>query len=316
MNNIIKKNLKPRKYLISYLNIILSINNRPTNIYIYNMNQSRTSSKLVLSNSISSANDLLEIISLIKSNKKNETSNFITPLLKMRKHLIDWLIVVSKKLKLSNQCYFLAVEIFDNVLEKLLNINSYQLHLLAVVCLIIASKYEEIKFIGIRTAVRSICQNKYSEDEIKEAELFILRVLKFKIRRIYFEEFAYVILSEFDNNGRQKLSSANEYVFKASIFIYKLVLQNYELYRNYDELTLYFAILYFCISNEMKHEKLKNKFNFFQFLEFANTFNIKSKSLISYSEMIKIDYFQFLDDNEDREFLRSCEYLSLINSAL
>jgi len=201
-------------------------------------------------------------------------------ILSLRGDLIDWLLIVCSTLKLNDLTYFMAVEIFDRVLEKI-ELNDVEgLHILVITSLIIASKYNEVRSIGLDFAVKSICHNKYTKEQLRDTEMIILKTINFKIVPIHFEEFALEISNQIIENKQsdnlrdlspsktlqKSLKSLDQSsIPKALNFVYKLVLQDYESYRTSDNITLYFAILYFTLSNGLKVEQLKVKFKSFKF---------------------------------------------------
>jgi len=265
------------------------------------------------------------------------------------------MLVVKKKLKLSDQCYCISVDLLDTVIsvtqEKIV---PEDVHLLSVCCLILASKYEEITFIGIDFANKGICHEKYTREQIKGTEMFILQSLKFRMRRNFFEDFATLIVDEVvkpsststsatsyarhsdpqvslirDRGPMQRLNPCAkrksqsekkvtwnkrpvvETMVKASNFVYKLVVQDYNLFRKCDKLTLYFAVLYFCLDNGLKNDRFKVPFRSFKFFEIADHFKLKMKDIVNFSEKIKENFGDLLKSHKESEYLYKIEYYSL-----
>lgn len=69
------------------------------------------------------------------------------------------------------------------------NAPSSELHLTGVVAMFIASKYEDVVPLMMRTVVQKIGHNKFDLKVIEEKELEILRVLGFKVGQPTTKEF-------------------------------------------------------------------------------------------------------------------------------
>ncbi|KAL3123571.1 hypothetical protein niasHT_001298 [Heterodera trifolii] len=63
---------------------------------------------------------------------------------RMRQILVDWLVHVQVRLKLTNETFSLSVYILDRSLLALIEINKTNLQLLGVTCIFIAAKFEEM----------------------------------------------------------------------------------------------------------------------------------------------------------------------------
>lgn len=95
----------------------------------------------------------------------------------MRRILVDWLLRVHYNFKLSAETFFLAVSITDRYLSKV-QAHKLNLQLIGVTALLIASKYEDIYAIEIKSIVL-ICNKTYKREEILDMELSILITLDF-----------------------------------------------------------------------------------------------------------------------------------------
>jgi len=254
--------------------------------------------------------DLREIVSDMNKKTNPIKKNLNATLQEARQKLIDWMLVVSKGMKLSVQCYTFAVEIFDCFLEKSSdNLDTDYLHLICVVCIVLASKYEEVKYVSIDTAHRLICHKKHSKEELKAAELHILKTLKYKLERVYFEEFSNLLL---ECTLKKSSPESKKDILNVTLSIYKLIIQNYNFYRNVDKLTLYFSILYFVLNNEFKIEKLRVSFQSFKFFEIADQFNVKMKDVLILVQQIKTLYDDMLNKPSEYEYLYGKEFILLI----
>merc|ERR1739838_61276 len=98
---------------------------------------------------------------------------------RMRAVLIDWLIEVHRKFKLSRPSYFLAVNMVDRYLSKQ-SVERTKLQLLGCTCLWIASKYHEIYAPEMDDFVY-ISDKAFSTEQLTEMEVDVLKTLSFEL---------------------------------------------------------------------------------------------------------------------------------------
>ena len=106
-----------------------------------------------------------------------ESPFYIRP--SMRAILVDWLVEVHEKFSLVPETLLLGI----NIMDRFLSFNKAtvsKLQLLAVTSLFIAAKFEEVNLPTV-TTYSYITDGAASIDDIKSAELFILKSLKFQI---------------------------------------------------------------------------------------------------------------------------------------
>lgn len=100
----------------------------------------------------------------------------------LRTKFIDWLIEVTHTLESDKPTLFLAVDILDTFLfETNKQINNKELHLYGVVCLYIASKFEDLYPTRLTFVADRICHKKYSIDLLKETEIEIVNTIGFDL---------------------------------------------------------------------------------------------------------------------------------------
>ncbi|EEB08965.1 G2/M B-type cyclin Cdc13 [Schizosaccharomyces japonicus yFS275] len=98
---------------------------------------------------------------------------------KMRGILTDWLIEVHSRFRLLPETLFLSVNIIDRFLS--LRVCSLsKLQLVGITALFIASKYEEVMCPSVQNFVY-MADGGYDEEEILQAEQYILRVLEYNL---------------------------------------------------------------------------------------------------------------------------------------
>ncbi|KAI8323280.1 hypothetical protein GQ54DRAFT_114954 [Martensiomyces pterosporus] len=96
-----------------------------------------------------------------------------------RSILVEWLVQVHHRFNLLPETLYLCINFVDRFLStKEILINKLQL--VGAVCLLLASKYEEIHVPSIKDMVYMVEKN-YTEEEILRAERFLLRMLNFDL---------------------------------------------------------------------------------------------------------------------------------------
>lgn len=77
--------------------------------------------------------------------------------------MIDWMVEVMTTFKCSDQTFFLAVALMDRFFKNTQkNLTGADLHLTGVVSMLIASKYEDVQPILMKTAVAKIGHSKFT----------------------------------------------------------------------------------------------------------------------------------------------------------
>ncbi|KAH3664384.1 hypothetical protein WICMUC_005769 [Wickerhamomyces mucosus] len=98
---------------------------------------------------------------------------------KMRSILVDWIVEVHLRFRLLPETLFLAINLMDRFMSKEI-VQIEKLQLLATSSLFIAAKYEEVYSPSVKN-YSYVTDGGYTEDEIIEAEQFILQTLDFNI---------------------------------------------------------------------------------------------------------------------------------------
>lgn len=98
---------------------------------------------------------------------------------KMRGILVDWLLEVHTRFRLLPETLFLSVNIIDRFLSsKVVQLD--RLQLVGVTAMFVASKYEEVLSPHI-TNFRSVADDGFTENEILQAEKFVLQALDYDL---------------------------------------------------------------------------------------------------------------------------------------
>ena len=102
-----------------------------------------------------------------------------------RAKMVDWIVEVLTAFKCSDQTFFIAVGLLDRYFDALSKENKcfelHDLHLTGIACMFMASKYEDIYPLLMKTVYNKIAHKKVSVEAIRAKEIDILRALGFKL---------------------------------------------------------------------------------------------------------------------------------------
>jgi hypothetical protein len=102
-----------------------------------------------------------------------------------RAKMVDWMVEVMTAFKCADQTFFLAISIMDRYFAKLSQqgeqIKLQDLHTIGITCMFMASKYEDIYPLLLRTVYQKIGHKKIASSDIRDRELMILRALGFQL---------------------------------------------------------------------------------------------------------------------------------------
>lgn len=116
---------------------------------------------------------------------------------RMRMRMIDWMIEVINNYKCDQSVFFQAVHLMDsyfNIVKR--SIEPSELHLIGVTCMFIASKYNDIYPLRLKTMQDKIAHKKLSEKEIKEKESEIMYLRSYKLGDVTAWDFLSIYLEE------------------------------------------------------------------------------------------------------------------------
>ncbi|KAM6059750.1 G2/mitotic-specific cyclin-B2 [Theristicus caerulescens] len=100
---------------------------------------------------------------------------------RMRAILVDWLVQVHSRFALLQETLYMCVALIDRFLQSRL-VPRRSLQLVGVAALFLASKYEEMHSPDVTDFVY-ITDNAYTDDEVREMEIMILKELNFNLGR-------------------------------------------------------------------------------------------------------------------------------------
>ena len=160
----------------------------------------------------------------------------------LRMKMINWMIEVLTIFKCSQETFFLSVNLLDLYIFKSKNILfNEDIHLIGLVCMFIASKFEDIYFIPISDIENTIGYNYFNKEQIKNMELKILNVISFdNIFNTSVYDFLQIYLFDFYTCNQSKiLESENIFsqIKETSIYLSKVSL---------------FSDSFYCVNNTFK----------------------------------------------------------------
>ena len=104
----------------------------------------------------------------------------ITPYIRSR--MVDWIIEVLTNFHCDDQTFFITMSLMDRYFKNCRDVKEIShLHITGVTCMFIASKFEDINPLRMKTVDEKISQKKIPIENIKALEMEVLKVVKYKI---------------------------------------------------------------------------------------------------------------------------------------
>ena len=102
-----------------------------------------------------------------------------------RARMVDWMFEVIYAFKMSEQTFFLSVQYLDRfICQVKRKLKLEELHLIGITCMFVASKYEDITPLYLKTMVKKVSHGKIKADQIMKLEREIVSTLKFKLASV------------------------------------------------------------------------------------------------------------------------------------
>lgn len=229
--------------------------------------------------------ELVETVELIESQNKIKYNIDDKLLILLRNQIVKWIWKVMILIDVSKKTIFEAIDIFDSVLENF-DLHDTEdlfkdLNLISIVSMVIASKFQEVNYIGF-DLIQSLSKTKFRKLEIIKMERLIMLNTPIKVN--YLEEFVYLIFKTFKNS-----TSSNEtFDFKFKVLkycniVYFRAVKDYGFYKKRKTLYFYFAVFYISV-NKSKCVNIDLNNHIFSI---AKYFNLKKKSLIECIEELE-----------------------------
>ena len=100
----------------------------------------------------------------------------------LRARMVDWMIEVLTNFKCDDLSFFLAVNLMDRFFLGTSNeLKVQDLHIIGVTSMFLASKYEDIYPLKMKTVHQKIGHSKLEIEEIKRLELEMIKVIHYRI---------------------------------------------------------------------------------------------------------------------------------------
>jgi len=173
------------------------------------------------------------LTNLIESQETIEKyTNIQENIIPTRGNIIDWLLVVADRIKITQETFFKAITIFDKYISKLTTeiIDPNKLQFIAVICFFIAYKFEETGVMTLDFVESKLLHFKYTKKDIVAQETNILLTINFKLNFPTINTFTNIIIEAIKtlpsiknednkNNFISKLSCIFNFVNKISLFV-------------------------------------------------------------------------------------------------
>jgi len=141
----------------------------------------------------------------------------------LRARMVDWMVEVLTNFQCNDPTFFLSISLMDRYLkrstEKLL---SNDIHLIGVTCMFIASKFEDIYPMRMKTIYEKIGHKKLSIEQIKNCESQIMKCLGFLMHVPTTFDFVKTYLRIILNEVSEK-----DFISKMSIYLAKMNMHDY-----------------------------------------------------------------------------------------
>ena len=99
--------------------------------------------------------------------------------------MVDWMVEVLTAFKCADQTFFLAVSLMDRFFDRVTKegriLELQELHITGVTCMFMASKYEDVLPLLMKTVFNKIGHKKITVETIRDKELEILRAIGFLV---------------------------------------------------------------------------------------------------------------------------------------
>lgn len=178
---------------------------------------------------------------------------------RLRAKMMDWIIEIIKIYNQRESTIFKTFFILDFYFKtKTKKIQKTQIHLIGAVCLFIASKHEEIRFLTISEIHEKILYKKFSKKKIIEKELEILNTINFRcsLPTIYEISRCGFNFVNFENK------EIDAFFRKSSLLISKLCLFSMEIseFFDYNQISGISMILVLKIINKLRGDSEGDRF--------------------------------------------------------
>lgn len=230
--------------------------------------------------------------------KQVQATNYIfnIKLENLRKNFISWLFIISPRLNFSKLTLFNTVSMMDYLFSRMNKEDiqeSKYFQLFAVVCFFVSFKFYEKKTISLSFVEKSLLHGKWNETEIRQAEIFVLEKVDYKIDYInpysFYQFFELIIKSYFEETKVDQISFVFNFVMQKAIKLVDIVFSLTPLEQAILILNTTFLFMQNLTDIEIEH------YSFF-FMEMANlTANQHIRQFEKFSSLL-INNITFSED--------------------
>ncbi|PIK52397.1 putative cyclin-J [Apostichopus japonicus] len=129
-----------------------------------------------------------DLVADIYSSLKKEEGKLViykgtSPHLHIRRYLVDWLAVQAECFNMTSHTIHLAVFLLDRIMDRDNSSNEAHLHIVAMACLLIATKFEDKEDMVIKLGrfVRRVINGIISQEEFLMLELEVLEMFQWRV---------------------------------------------------------------------------------------------------------------------------------------
>ena len=167
----------------------------------------------------------------------------------VRSQMVDWMLEVFTNYKSSDETFFLCIYIMDQyIMLTRSKLKNEDIYLIGITCIFIASKLEDLYPMRLGHILR-ICSNNFTENDIKQKELKIIKRINFNVinASIYYFVLCYFIDFKFDNEEeiiKNELETNINELEKICIYFAKMIVMNEIFYEYENSLTAVACVVY------------------------------------------------------------------------
>ena len=166
--------------------------------------------------------------------------------------MIDWMIEVLDAYSQSNETFFLAVRILDLFIFKSESFSSNDIHLLGIVSMFLASKFEDVNPICLQQIITKIGYNNFKKEEILNYEKKICQTLDFNFYYVCCFDIIKTFYHDFKSSNKESIKENNaeellKELYSISIYLCKMIF-HFNYFYKFSELNKAIAILMSSIS--------------------------------------------------------------------
>ena len=184
-----------------------------------------------------------------KNNYLNYQSHLST---KKRFILLDWIMEVSSQLHFKRKTYYFCVNLIELFFSKSI-VNTEQIQLVGIACLLISAKNEEITIPQISYFAKA-CADSYTKNQIINQEYIILKTLNWKIQYTNLSDLGNMFTNNWDNiinNLNKSFNNEDKFpLFRNDPKYNNLLLEHFFQILDFISLDYYFNFInekYICV---------------------------------------------------------------------